>query len=500
MTKLNFICTFKSDIVLHSSSNTEGKVDKFDYIAGSNFLGMVARNYKKFGADAFEVFHSGAVRFGDAHILVDNQKTLHIPFSWMLEKDASLKDAIDKKKEQKLYNDHFITEDMYKQFIKDKKQPKQQRQGFITVYGQLGEYSHDYKQKSSYDKKNRRSKDNKMFGYYALPKDTKWAFSVEIESDVINIELIKKTLLESTRLGKSRSAEYGHICIEEDTQTRASFEQDFSPIKIRDKKDEKDTWYIFLYAQSRLALTDKYGVNSYQPTLESLGLESGTIAWKKSQIRTNRYTPYVSIRNNRDPERLIIEKGSIIAVEVDVNFDVKAYGQKIEKGLGLYLSEGHGRVLINPTFLTTQQPKFKEASQFDSNKVSKNYGTINSWLQEQQDEEEKAYKVLMNVKEFIKNNHNDITNKKSQWGQIRSRCSMSQSNEDIYIALFGAIEDDIPAKGFLLHGRAKEKWSSKLIDEIKNKYKEERDYLNFIKLLSIHAPKVDDKKEEIQNV
>ena len=89
MIKLNFTCEFKSDIVLHSSSNTEGKIDVFDYIAGSNFLGMVAKEYPSFGSDAFEVFHSGAVRFGDGHIMINGKKSFQVPFAWFAPKEVS---------------------------------------------------------------------------------------------------------------------------------------------------------------------------------------------------------------------------------------------------------------------------------------------------------------------------------------------------------------------------------------------------------------------------
>jgi len=209
MTRLNFICEFKSDIVLHSSSNTEGKIDKFNYIAGSNFLGMVARAYQDFGTDAFEVFHSGKVRFLDGHIITKNQKTFHAPFSWFAPKGFGLSDAIKKKK---LYNDHFITHNHYEAFIQEGKQLKQQRGSFVTQDGQVAELNANYRQKSAYDKHHRRSQDGAMFGYHALKKGTQWAFEVELDNLKYKNKII--TLLESSkRLGKSRSAEYGRVKI-----------------------------------------------------------------------------------------------------------------------------------------------------------------------------------------------------------------------------------------------------------------------------------------------
>jgi hypothetical protein len=485
MTKLHFICEFKSDIVLHSSSNTEGKVDMFDYIAGSNFLGMVARKYTDFKEDAFNVFHGGAVRFGDGHIMHKGEKTFHAPFAWFASKGVSLKDALKKKE---LYNEHFLTKDQYDNFIKNNKQLKQQRAGFITANGELVKVEHNYRQKSAYDKKNRRSQDSTMFGYYALAKGTKWAFNVEMDDDKYKYKIIE--ILESSkRLGKSRSAEYGRVKItfveEANTQT---IPQTLKPIKIEDKH------YIFLYAKSRLALTNN-GMNRYQFDLASLALdESSNIAWSKSQIRTSRYTPYVAIRDNRDPERLVIDKGSVIAIEVSEDFDVEDYSKRVEKGLGLYLSEGHGKVVVNPLFLATKNPKFtkvKSTYKEDSNVLKE--GAISEWLKAQQKQEEENYKLLKEVKDFI-SEHN-VKNKKAQWGQIRSMCSAFVDSDNLYEALFSEEMVHNHKRGFLLHGQAKDKWDSRLIDALKERHSKDN-YHAFIKLLSIYAPKEDDKKGE----
>jgi len=489
MTKLNFICEFKSDIVLHSSSNTEGKVDMFDYIAGSNFLGMVARKYGDFGADAFEVFHAGAVRFGDGHILKDNQETFQIPFAWFAPKGVSLKDALEKKE---LYNEHFLTKEEYDAFIEDGKQLKQQRAGFITANGELVKVEHNYRQKSAYDKKNRRSQDSTMFGYYALAKGTKWTFSVEMDDDKYKDKIIK--ILESSkRLGKSRSAEYGRVKItfvdESNTQT---IPQTLNPISIDNKH------YIFLYAKSRLALTNN-GINSYQFDLASLGLdESSNIAWSKSQIRTSRYTPYVAIRDNRDPERLVIDKGSVIAIEVSENFDVEDYSKRVEEGLGLYLSEGHGKVVVNPLFLATKNPEFtKVESNYKEDDKGFEEGVVSAWLKAQQKQEKENYKLLKEVKEFIQKYKKEVKNKKAQWGQIRSLCSAFVESDKLYTELFSEEIIHNHQRGFLLHGQAKDKWDKKLIDALKDRYKKDMEsYHAFIKLLSIYAPKEVDKKGE----
>jgi len=500
MIRLNFICEFKSDIVLHSSSNTEGKIDRFDYVAGSNFLGMVANKYSDFGEDAFEVFHSGAVRFGDGHIVNDKkQETFQAPFSWFAPKGVELKDSLkntldDKDIIDKLYNEHFLTKEQYDDFIKNNKQLKQQRAGFITASGELVKVEHNYRQKSAYDKKNRRSQDSTMFGYYALKKGTKWSFSLEMDSDKYKDEIIK-ILKDSKRLGKSRSAEYGRVKISfvDESNTQA-IPQALKPINIDSKH------YIFLYAQSRLALTNNK-VNSYNFDLDSLDLgKPCKIAWNKSQIRTYSYTPYVSIRQNRDSQRLVISKGSVIAIEVDKDFDIKNYSKKIEKGVGLYLSEGHGKVIVNPKFLTTKNPEFDKIESEDSEEDKPyKYGYICNWLKEQQEKDKKNYELLEEVKSFISTYN--VKDKKSQWGQIRSMCSAFANSDKLYTELFSEEMVNNHKRGFLLHGKAQEKWDSRLIEALKERHTEDN-YHSFIKLLSIYAPKKDDNQgaEDEQNI
>ena len=77
MNRLVFQVEFLSDIVLQATSNTQGNIEQLDFIAGSNFLGIVAQNYDKF-EDSFKIFHSGEVKFGDGHILKNNKITFFI--------------------------------------------------------------------------------------------------------------------------------------------------------------------------------------------------------------------------------------------------------------------------------------------------------------------------------------------------------------------------------------------------------------------------------------
>ena len=497
MIQLDFICEFESDIVLHASSNTEGKIEKLDYIPGSNFLGMVARYYQDFKTDAFEVFHSGAVRFGDGHIVENNERTLAMPFSFYAYKGVSFEDAQKDASEIKnigLFVHHRLTQADYDDAITKNTQLKQQRAGYFTSSGKVSKLEHSYRQKSAYDKKKRRSKESQMFGYHALPAGTQWAFSVTLDSDKHQVKIIEY-LEGKKRLGKSKSAEYGLVNIRFVKEEPIALSP-ITPDTIDDKK------YLYLYAKSRLVLTDDYGVNSYTPNIASLGFkkeDNVKIDWDKSQIRTSRYTPYVGSRRNFDPERLVIDKGSVVVIDVTQGFDENTFAQRMQKPLGLYISEGHGEVLVNPEWLLKKEVTFTDASSKKDNnnkKDASDYSSaLNTWLGTQREASQKESELLEAVNTFIDNN--DVKDKKAQWGQIRSLCRQAKDTDALHDSLFSTNEVNGHPKGFLRHGRGLDKWSDKLISNLekeKNIYKE--DYKQFVTLLSIYAPKLDDKKGE----
>ena len=92
-----------------------------------------------------------------------------------------------------------------------------------------------------------------MYGYESFKSGSKWRFCVKIDDSILDkdVELIKKTILSSTRLGKSKSSEYGLVKIEflgESKATCSSFENRS----------------VLLYCNSRLALVDAHGASTYE--------------------------------------------------------------------------------------------------------------------------------------------------------------------------------------------------------------------------------------------
>ena len=460
MRELIFEITFKSPIILQANSNTQGKINSLDFIPGSAFLGMAASRYSEFD-DQFKIFHGGAVKFCDAAPIKDGKEFFKIPLSYFHEK---LDDG-------KIYNHHLLNDSEFEKFT----QLKQMRSGYINDENEQLSMDLDFSQKSAYDKNKRRSMDSQMYGYEAFRAGMKWRFSVKFEPSVSedDINRVKETLVCSTRLGKSKSAEYGAVEIKFIGENVDKI-QVFTP-------PEK---YTFVYAKSRLALIDENGSPSYDVKYILPNLNENNVDYEKTQIRTSHFTPYNGARATKDYERACINKGSVIALKNLSDGQIT----ELKNGVGAYLSEGFGEVLINPWFLNggdaqerpiRLQNKEKEEQAHVSLPIKSN---LAEFLNQKKDTKDQALKIAEEVAKFIrdhKNKFNKISN--SQWGAIRALC---KSNSDI------AEEVD----QFISNGVAKDKWCD-VKEVFINAIKESTWPLKFTMLVSMQMPKTRGEKE-----
>ena len=460
MRQRDFKVTFLSDIVLHGSSNSEGNIETLDFITGSSFLGMVAKNYDEFAKtfDTFDIFHSGKVRFGEATPYFENKTTYKVPFCFFAPKLDS-----DKKE---VKNNHFIK---YEDETELDKQYKQVRNGYITSTLDYLHLEYNYSQKAAYDKENRKSKDSSMFGYKAIKKGATWKFTIKFDKDLD--EKIEKQVVENILgekyLGKSKTAQYGKILIEELKDFKEENLENLNPKEI-----------TYVYINSSLALFNANGMPTFEPTIENLGLTNASINWEKTQIRTKKYTSYNFKRQTNDYTRLVIEKGSVIALKNVSNEDINI----LKNGIGGYLNEGYGEVLINPSFL------LKEGS-FSLNKTEKKEVKLDiqkekvddvliSFLGNKKESKNKTYTLGEEVQEFIEDNKTKFEMvSKSQWGQIRMLVQFNQKNRD-YVEKI---------KDFITHGTSKKQWES--AEKTLFSILDTKD-MEFIKLLSMMMPKV----------
>jgi hypothetical protein len=451
MQELVFQVEFLSDIVLPATSNTEGNISQLDFIPGSNFLGMAAKEYTKY-ANSFDVFHSGKVRFGDATLLHNEKQTYKMPLSIFYEKtDAS-----------RVINQLQTP-------LSSLKQAKQLRNGYITKDKELLFVEYNYSQKSAYDTEKRRSKDSTMFGYSAIRSGTTWQFSLKYDETMqSDIERVKNNLLGIKRLGKSKSAEYGEVNITLSGQNEN--------IEESGLKEE-----LILYVNSRLALIDAEGNPTYDLRYLCDGLKQQNIDYTKTQLKTATFTPYNTTRETKDYERVVINKGSVIVLKNITNEQLES----IKCGVGAYLSEGFGEVLINPSFLMDATFTLKKVpTQKVAIKAVEITTPTAKFLRAKQDAKESKLALANEVHLFIEGNKTHYPQKmNSQWGSLRSLCANSA---DIYADV----------KEYISHGVAADKWEGKKSALLLSAIEKSNNPLEFTKLLSMQMPKVKNKDEE----
>lgn len=495
--QLIFKCSLLTDIVISAQSATEGQHQSLNFIPGSNFLGILASEMYKEDKNRqlnYSVFHSGKVRFGDAHILHKNQRSFQVPFSWFYPKGGKITGG-------EIFMSDFMNIESRKKLINEGIILKQARDGFFTSEGIFLSPEKIYTQKSGYDSKQRRSKDNAMFGYEALREGSEWQFAVDIDCELLNspdniTDLITKNLTGEKLLGRSKTAEFGRVIIEH---------IDSNDVKLKEITPEDNL--IFLYAESRLAFIDREtGQPTFTPNPEDLGMPLETkILWECSQIRTGMYAPWNGKRNSRDEDRVFIEKGSVFTVSVHDNQKISL--ENIIKGVGYYRTEGFGKLLVNPGFLKFDKESGKLLLSLkyslptdDKKEDVTSYTTLIQWIQENELKQDGDMNdVLKEVNDFYntyRQNFSNVTN--SQWGNVRS-LAMSAKDADVLMKnLFAKPdENEQTTGGYLYHGTCAVQWidGRKILEERINTLMQQKvNVLLFVQQLAARM-----QKEEVPN-
>lgn len=446
MKTLTYQCTLLTDIVLNAKSATEGANQTLDFIPGNNFLGITASKlYAELDAHtAWLIFHSGKVRFGDAHLLVNNCRCVKAPAAMYYPKLGSAP--------EECYVYHSLSQPWSSDLRE--KQLKQLRNGFyaFTSKGDAIEARAEkvFMVKSAYDRERRCSKDNCMYGYEALCAGSEMAFTVEIDDDVEDkvYPMIEQALIGNKHLGRSRTAQYGLVSIKP-----CAFEE-------AGTCDKPVGELVTIYADGRLIFYNEDGFPTYQPTAQQLHLPEGSeIRWDLSQIRTFCYAPWNYKRQAYDTDRCGLEKGSVIVAKCPSAIACRdAY-------VGAYCNEGFGKVVYNPCFLNAKSDgrttfAFREVARDVADCAQEKdlpHTPLMELLDARKKVEEQEYGIYESVNAFVEQYGSRFKNAAfaSQWGTIRS-IAMAHADE-------GKLMDELfkEPRGYLVHGTAKDKWVEK---------------------------------------
>lgn len=453
MTTLQFKCTLETDVILNAKSATEGSNSTLDFIPGNCFLGIAASQlYSKDPEAAMTLFHSGKVRFGDGHPCAAGQpgiRSLRTPAAMFYPKLSKLS--------KELYIHPCIPDDQLDSAALRQKQLKQCRTGFYAFGETTGETTgmppvnirKTFAIKSAYDKDKRRSMDNCMFVYESLESGQVFLFEVALDDDAKGLsEQVKKALVGIRHVGRSKTAQYGLVKIEEFEYTEPSSSQGTGGVAM-------------VYADSRLIFLDENGLPTLQPSVGQLGFTGGEIDWSKSQVRSFQYAPWNAKRQCYDTDRYGIEKGSVLVIKGAAGCPAQS------QYVGSYQNEGFGKVIYNPSFLRAdkdgkalirlQEQKDPADGRGKEERpggetISQGNSPLLSYIARQKKQSDDDSKIYDDVNNFVTNHGGLFTRNgdkfASQWGAIRG-IAMAASDE-------GKIQDNI--KKFIEHGVKSEDW------------------------------------------
>lgn len=346
-----YLLTLRQPVIISEQSASVGAHQSLDYIKGSTLLGLLAsRLYKKLSADeAFLVFHSGKIRFNDALPMLKGNAQIAYPVPMCLHSFKAEKYADG----QALFADKIfdiskvMTDATLKESIREK-QPVQLRNFYITMDGMRISPDKEHTLKTAIDPEQNRARDAQLFGYEALSAGQVFSFSIDIDDDVPD-ELVDKlsAIVGKAHLGRSRSAQFGAVDIEQ--------------------QDSVQTSQATIQSQQLLTLwltSDMQLQNNGQPTLipepQVLGMPEGT-TWvtEASFLRTRRYSMYNAYRRHYDKERQVISRGSVLRYQLPSDFvDFDTLYQNLLRGIGIQTECGLGQVWINPEILSSTHPSW----------------------------------------------------------------------------------------------------------------------------------------------
>lgn len=472
-------CRAIDDVVLRMRASTEGKNESLQHIPGNVFLGIAAKEYKTF-SNSFDIFHSGEVVFADGHLSRSGYRSLKTPLTWFHEK------GVEYKNNGKLLSDNITIFHGSEDGVENQK--KQIRNLFFFADGTLANCKDSYSLKSAYDLDKRKSKDRNMYGYHSIPAGTKWIFYVKGKEQYL--EEIDKVLQGRHSIGKSKTSQYGRIAIKAIENHVPSWQHG----KLGQDK------LLYVYAKSYLSFVNEYGEATYTPSEDDFALkDKATICWERSQIRPYSYAIYNRVREARDADRVCIDKGSVIVLKAKEDFTESDYASwltQLESGIGEYKNEGMGQVLVNPDFITKENPIFRELSLSSAAtsvfcSAQDNHDSdekIVNWLQHQAAKSELTKMVGEKVNDFIQKHLSKFVAKSSsnitpsQWGSIRARVHRFSTYEKLSEALFVEKKQEDKKKqdnesGYLVHGKMKSLWQKNdrvgiLQDAVRNIYEQ----------------------------
>lgn len=336
-----FEIELEQPVIISKQAASAGAHQSLDYIPGAALLGLAAsRLYADLPKDqAWILFHSGQVRFGDGLPHGGGETGLPVPISLHHYKGES---AADDRvlRAASLFDPALFTVD-------SQRQPVQMRGGYTTASGRQLRPGNLQVLKTAIDRDTGMAAESQLFGYSALAAGQRFRFELRADADVTPElwQQVLKRLQGRARLGRSRSAQFGRVSIRV-----VDGAQPPAPPECRGTD-------LTLWLLSDLLLSE-HGQPCQIPHPHLLGLPQGS-EWlpERSFLRGRRYSSYNGYRRRYDSERQVIERGSVLRFKLSraLSADERS---ALQNGLGLMAECGLGAAAVNPALLAGERPQF----------------------------------------------------------------------------------------------------------------------------------------------
>ena len=423
------------DVVLSASGATEGEHQTLDYVPGSALLGWAARMlYRTLTAnDAWTVFHSGRVRFGDGMPLAENGLVgWPTPLSLHYPKDTP-HGCIDAE-----------TRNLAIGNLAMDAQPEQRRSGALTDAGGFVKVRRSYRMRTAIAGKTGRADDGRLYGYAAIEAGVSFQTAVWLDKDAEHLESALRGAFDDQkiRIGRAKGTEYG--------RARATITT-LPPVPTTSRWKDGDDVLIWLLSDT--SLCDPLGLPTLEPTPQHFGLSSGTLDWDRSFLRFRRWAPWNRALQSRMPDREVLARGSVLCFRGAAAGSARAAagfaGHYSREGCGYYvispnqLSAPLGQIALSAigsaeiASVSTKELSADEAA-FHAWAIGSGSGDALSWAMAQCSELRGLYRsaVALSGRPIA-----EVGPSPTQWSVVLEQAKSANTVADLRVALFGPDEN-----------------------------------------------------------
>lgn len=318
------------------------------YVPGSQILGAAAQRLYTLlsGDDAWRVFHSGEVRFGNGLPLdAAGRHCVPIPMSFHVAKGLA---AWRVYRGDSHGTSHFLTTEVVNlaRALRPAGQFERIEPCFVSSKGERHKLEGRTSLRTALDERGR-AREGLLYELSALTGRELLVARIDADDERL-LDCVREALVDrELRLGRSRSAELGRVRV---TEVPAPL-----PFPVASGAEQRIV--RFLCCSDLLLRDGVTGQPTYSPSPLDFGLpETWKVDLERSFLATRTYSPFNSHRMDHDLERQVIVAGSVITFSGPSPVHVDSIRAVVSRGVGECLSEGLGDLLVEPLLLSMERP------------------------------------------------------------------------------------------------------------------------------------------------